>query len=72
MEKTLLDLNLTYLDLFLIHSPFRSNIPIKQTWEAMEQLVDAGLGIQTYILQFITSGSQYQVIYSEIHWSVEF
>jgi len=68
LERTLADLGLEYLDLYLIHFPVSlkyvdptvrhpaewyyepetstfvtDNVPIRETWEAMEELVDAGL-----------------------------
>ncbi|CAG8645146.1 9723_t:CDS:2, partial [Paraglomus occultum] len=68
LERTLSDLGLTYLDLYLIHFPVslkhvpfeerypagwfynpeqqeivQEHVPIQETWQAMEELVDAGL-----------------------------
>jgi len=43
LQKTLSELQTDYLDLFLVHSPFRSDVPLKETWSAMEQLVEDGL-----------------------------
>jgi len=60
LEKTLADLQLDYLDLFLIHWPIAhkkgvlfpeaptgflspDELPVAETWKAMEQLVDQGL-----------------------------
>ncbi|OPL14082.1 MAG: aldehyde oxidoreductase [Firmicutes bacterium ML8_F2] len=60
LEKTLADLKLEYLDLFLIHWPVHvvnevafpteaghyiayEDLPIHETWKAMEELVDTGL-----------------------------
>jgi len=42
-EQTIKELKVDYLDLFLVHSPFKSDVPIKETWEAMESLVDKEL-----------------------------
>eukprot|EP01113_Clastostelium_recurvatum_P047230 TRINITY_DN838_c0_g1_i1.p1 TRINITY_DN838_c0_g1~~TRINITY_DN838_c0_g1_i1.p1 ORF type:complete len:301 (-),score=75.52 TRINITY_DN838_c0_g1_i1:86-988(-) len=71
-EQTLKDLELEYLDLYLIHWPFplqfagydlkqRSGgpdmVPLQETWQAMEALVDAGLvksiGISNFNVQLI-------------------
>ncbi|CAG8557829.1 11316_t:CDS:2, partial [Acaulospora colombiana] len=58
LERTLKDLGLDYLDLYLIHFPVslkyvdnpvwtkdspQDDATIRETWEAMEELVDAGL-----------------------------
>ncbi|CAJ0927209.1 14036_t:CDS:2 [Entrophospora sp. SA101] len=70
LEKTLNDLKVKYLDLYLMHNPvslkyvdpkerypanwfydtenkicLQENVTIRETWEAMEELVDAGLNI---------------------------
>lgn len=48
-RKSLADLKVDYLDLYLIHWPFTGNVgdsvqpPLADTWAAMEQLVDKGL-----------------------------
>ncbi|DBA86335.1 hypothetical protein WJX79_004682 [Trebouxia sp. C0005] len=49
LEKTLKDLGLKYIDLFLVHWPFTDKNtkelepPYKETWQAMEELVELGL-----------------------------
>ena len=60
LEKTLTDLKLDYLDLYLMHWPVAvkkglflpetaedlislTSLPLEQTWQAMEELVDQGL-----------------------------
>ena len=49
LQQTLKDLQLDYLDLYLIHWPVTDssgpelNPPLKETWQAMEKLVDQGL-----------------------------
>ena len=82
LKKTLLDLKIDYLDLFLIHWPFSfkyvsfkdnvrgwdetydswnklliPGIPLKETWTAMEQLVDEGLvksiGVSNFNVQLL-------------------
>lgn len=81
LEKSLTDLGLDYLDLYLIHFPISlmyipiekryppgwifnpeaakpcmefSPVPIQQTWQAMEELVDAGLVKNIGISNFTT------------------
>ena len=82
IEKTLSDLRLDYLDLYLIHFPIAQKfvpfeeryppewffdpsanspkiesvpIPIRETWEAMESLVDSGLAKNIGVCNFNTS-----------------
>lgn len=49
LEKTLKDLGLEYIDLFLVHWPFTDQNtkeltpPYRDTWEEMEKLVETGL-----------------------------
>lgn len=62
-KKTLFDLKLDYLDLYLIHwgLSFKNNlapkidpVPIQDTWEAMEKLVKAGLVKNIGVSNFTT------------------
>lgn len=66
LEKTLSDLKLDYLDLYLIHWPiseaddgqkYISLSEIKETWQAMEKLVDEGkvksIGVSNFKISFI-------------------
>lgn len=82
LQRTLLDLKLDYLDLYLIHFPIvlqyvpfetrypagwfadpkaskprmiADSVPIRDTWQAMEELVDAGLVRSIGISNFGTS-----------------
>lgn len=72
LNKSLADLQLSYLDLYLIHWPVAlkkgvflpeaaedlislDELPISQTWEAMETLVDQGLCRQIGVSNFSTA-----------------
>ncbi|MCL4107099.1 UNVERIFIED_CONTAM: hypothetical protein GTU68_039091 [Idotea baltica] len=70
IEKSLADLQLDYLDLYLIHFPIASkfvpfeaedpkieadNVPISETWAAMEELVATGLAHDIGVCNFGTS-----------------
>ncbi len=97
VEKTLKDLQLDYLDLFLIHFPISqkfvpiehryppgwfydpdadspkmefSPVPIRETWQAMEELVDAGLVKNIGVSNFGTSLIRDLLTYAKIRPSV--
>eukprot|EP01098_Paradermamoeba_levis_P005003 TRINITY_DN2125_c0_g1_i1.p1 TRINITY_DN2125_c0_g1~~TRINITY_DN2125_c0_g1_i1.p1 ORF type:complete len:316 (-),score=101.44 TRINITY_DN2125_c0_g1_i1:28-921(-) len=60
--KTLKDLQLTYLDLYLIHVPVAHDekgqpilVPLQETWQAMEELVKEGLVRSIGISNFPTA-----------------
>lgn len=67
LEKTLADLGLEYLDLYLIHWPIPTKkgvqgmqwdaVPLSETWAALEECVEAGLtksiGVSNFNVQLI-------------------
>lgn len=70
-ERTLRDLGLAYLDLYVIHWPIAvepgtnkiARIPLQETWRAMESLVDEGLvrniGVSNFDIQLLHDLLQY-------------
>ena len=97
LERTLKDLQLDQLDLYLIHFPLAqkfvpfevryppewvyepsgespqiqfANVPIQETWAAMEQLVQEGLVRNIGICNFGTTLLRDLLTYAEIHPSV--
>lgn len=96
-EKTLSDLGLDYVDLYLIHFPIALKfvpfedryppewfndpssekpgmvteaVPIRETWEAMESLVDAGLAKNIGVCNFGVSLIRDMLAYAKIRPSV--
>jgi diketogulonate reductase-like aldo/keto reductase len=95
-EKTLADLGLDYLDLYLIHFPISleyvdpttryppewfvdpavkkectlANVPIRETWEAMEELVPAGLAKNIGVANFTSVMLMDLLKYAKVHPSV--
>jgi len=96
-KRTLSDLGLEYLDLYLIHFPISlkfvpfekryppewlhdpgaedkrmefENIPVADTWRAMEQLVEAGLVKNIGVSNFSTQGLRDLLSYAKIKPSV--
>ena len=97
LEKSLSDLRLDYLDLYLIHFPIAQKfvpfehryppewffdpdadlpkiesaaVPIRETWEAMEELVDAGLAKNIGICNFNCQLLRDLLSYSRVRPSV--
>jgi D-xylose reductase len=97
LEKTLADLQLDYLDLYLIHFPIASKfvpfehryppewffdpeadapkieavpVPIQETWEAMQELVESGLVKNIGVCNFNTSLLRDLLSYAKIRPAV--
>ncbi|MEO0368321.1 MAG: aldo/keto reductase [Pseudomonadota bacterium] len=93
LQKTLDDLQLDYLDLYLIHFPIaleyvpfttrypaewlfdtakpelgmqRANVPLQETWQAMETLADQGLARQIGVCNYNTGLMQDLLSYARI------
>ncbi|KAJ3341740.1 hypothetical protein HDU91_000634 [Kappamyces sp. JEL0680] len=74
LEKSLQRLGTTYVDLYLIHVPF--DIPIKATWQKMEELVDQGLARQIGVSNFrirdfeeFLSEARIKPVCNQIEWN---
>ncbi len=85
-EATLRDLGLEYLDLYLMHWGFAhaederedkdgflvmDNIPIRETWEAMEELVEQGLVKAIGVANFTVAGLMDLLTYAKIKPAVD-
>ena len=73
VHKTIADLNVGYLDLLLIHSPFGKPCPLIDTWKAMERLVDDGfvrhIGVSNHRiqdLQEILNSSKHRPVMNQV------
>lgn len=84
VEHTLIQMNLKYLDLYLMHSPIsyekskefhpknkageilHTSFDLRDTWKAMEKLVDAGLVKSIGVINFNTRQVDYIVDFARI------